>query len=414
MVQLGEDAIIDAEAAEDYIVLARQVALVAAEAAEEITEVTVMGVLGSMAGGLLTAAVMIGMTIGGQQLLKWIKKRHLDKTSDNDPAQGAIGYFATGKMMYPMWINIVEHKIWFFYFRDITGFWRPYHVKQGDERVRIIKPVKKWGSENLKPLMYFGNPSKLVKVAFYAPIPVGTRIRRTDLTYEPWKIKGELRTGIIRRGMIFNQYKITNAVGNNDKYYIEMDSGEHIYLPVYKFMIDATNFKAKTMPHGRPIAKAITEKDSHRKDIVEEGKAWRKVHWESSQDRGQDVYTNESAIAREIRADKEAKAKAKALAKAREDRKFKPKPPEPPEPKPKKISFVTCPAQEHARRLVAVDGQEVQNNYGETWDAFDPEKWAALQYDIKINANESVNNLVEFLGYPDPCAKIKDIPKAIV
>ena len=44
VVQLGEDAIIDAEAAEDYIVLARQVALVAAEAAEEITEVTVMGV----------------------------------------------------------------------------------------------------------------------------------------------------------------------------------------------------------------------------------------------------------------------------------------------------------------------------------------------------------------------------------
>ena len=55
MAPIAEDALIEAEEAEDLIVLARQVALVAVEAAEEITEVTVMGVLGSMAGGLLSA-----------------------------------------------------------------------------------------------------------------------------------------------------------------------------------------------------------------------------------------------------------------------------------------------------------------------------------------------------------------------
>ena len=439
---LAEDAILEAEATEDYIALARQVALVAAEAAEEITEVTVMGVLGSMAGGLLSAAVMVGMTIGGQQLLKWIAKRHMDKTSDDEPLQGAVGYFATGKMLYPMWMDIIEHKIWFIYFRDITGFWRPYHVKKGDERVRLLKPVRKSGSGNMKPLMYFGNPPKLVKVPFYAPIPVGTRIRRTDLTYEPWKIKGELKTGTIRRGMIFNQYKITNAVGNNDKYYIEMDSGEHIYLPVYKFMIDASNFKAKQRPHGRPLPSVITEKANFkkRKDDVQAQKVWRKVHSESSHDRGQGVYTNQSAIARMIREDKRESEIARRGQVKRipipKKKEVKPKipwpePPEPPEPpkpfeiEPKPspfeidvepllppaqpVSFVTCPAKKHNRRLTAVGGHEVVNNYGESWDVFVPEKWAALQYDVKLSVSESVKNLVEFFGYPDPCANIKDI-----
>ena len=99
--------------------------------------------------------------------------------------------------------------------------------------MQILKPVKKWGSENLKPLMYFGNPSTLVKVDFYAPLPVGTRIRRTDLTYDAWKIKGALKTGTITRGMKISQ--IGMNVAGDDKYQIRMDSGEQIYLSVNKF-----------------------------------------------------------------------------------------------------------------------------------------------------------------------------------
>ena len=85
----------------------------------------------------------------------------MDKVGDDDPLQGAIGYFGVGKMMYPMYIDIVQKKKWWLFFRDITGFWRNYTVKAGDKRVQILKPVKKWGSELLKPLMYFGNPPHL-------------------------------------------------------------------------------------------------------------------------------------------------------------------------------------------------------------------------------------------------------------
>ena len=84
------EAILEAEEAEDFISLARQVALVAAEATEEVAELTVAGVLGSIAGGLGAAAIMFGLTFAGNKLLAWIKKRHLDHVKDDNPIQGAI------------------------------------------------------------------------------------------------------------------------------------------------------------------------------------------------------------------------------------------------------------------------------------------------------------------------------------
>ena len=61
---------------------------------------------------------MIGMTMAGNYLLRWIAKRHMDKTSDDDPFVGLVGYFIIKKVWYPMRIDIVEHKKCFFYFRD--------------------------------------------------------------------------------------------------------------------------------------------------------------------------------------------------------------------------------------------------------------------------------------------------------
>ena len=206
-------------------------------------------------------------------------------------------------------------------------------------------------------------------------------------------------------------------VAGDDKYQIRMDSGEQIYLPVNKFMIDASNFKGKTFPHGRPVPEELIKKGKHRKDDVEAQKAWRDLHWSSYQDIKQGVYTNESAIAREIRADKAAKAAVKAREQqAREEKaekkkaeKKKAKPVSPKKKEPKVSAFVTCPAIKHSRSLVTVDDVLVELSEGADWDIFNSQKWAALQYNLEINVTETVINLVEFLTYPDPCAKVNDV-----
>jgi len=173
---MTEEAILEAEEAEDFVSLARQVALVAAEATEEVAELTVAGVLGSIAGGLGAAAIMFGLTFAGNKLLAWIKKRHLDHVKDDNPIQGAIGYFVTGTISYPMRIDVVEKKRWSIFFRDLTKFWRSVVVKEGDSRVCVLNPVVKWGEMDLKPLML--RHGKLVKVNFYKEFQKGVRRRK--------------------------------------------------------------------------------------------------------------------------------------------------------------------------------------------------------------------------------------------
>ena len=331
--------------------MARQIAIVAAEAAEEITEVSILGVLGSIAGGVASAAAMIGMTMAGNYLLRWIAKRHMDKTSDDNPFQGLVGYFIIKRVWYPMRIDIVEHKKWFFYFRDLTGFWRHYTVKAGDERVHILKPPRKWPYDH-PALMYIHG--KTVKVPFYPEFPVGTQIKRI-FKGDWWAYVGSRDAvhGVIKRKMIIDN-EGTNPDGTYDKYKIILDNGQQIYLPVYKFQVYAQNFKSKMMPHGRPVP--VRPKSKHaRKDDVMDAKKWRALHWESSQDKGQEVYTNESAIAKEIREDK------------------------------KKMGFVTCP--EHMkRRLTVVSGEQRDDTFGEGWSALT--EWESLSGPVTIDRAE--------------------------
>ena len=93
----------------------------------------------------------------------------MDHLKDDDPHQGAIGWFLIKKMWYPMYIYLVDgggkkkKKKWAIYFRDLTKYWRPYVAY--DERVQVLKPIQKWGSENLLPKMYIHD--KIVEVPFY-------------------------------------------------------------------------------------------------------------------------------------------------------------------------------------------------------------------------------------------------------
>ena len=86
------------------------------------------------------------------------------------------------------------------------------------------------------------------------------------------------------------------------------------------------------MPHNRPALVLPKNKHARKEDVIEAQK-WRALHWGSSQDIGQEVYTNESAIAKEIREDK------------------------------KKMGFVTCP-ETMKRRLTVVAGEEREDTFG--------------------------------------------------
>ena len=261
--QVAEDVLLEAEQAEDYVVLARQVALIAAEAAADITEVSVLGVLGSVASGAASAAIMIGMTLAGRYLLRWIAKRHMDKTSDDDPMTGLVGYFILKNVWYPMRIDIVEHKKWLLHFKDLTGFWRPYRVKVGDERIHIIKPPRKWPFDH-KPLVTIGK--RTVKMNFFPEFPIGTRIKRLDIFFIDNTVPPNQREGVITRGMIksINGY---NPDGTYDKYEIKVTDGTTVYIPVNRFQVYAQNFKPKTRPHGLPNF-------AHRPKTKQPGKIW--------------------------------------------------------------------------------------------------------------------------------------------
>ena len=361
---LAEEAIIDAEAAENYVALARQVAIAAAEAAEEITEITVSGILGSLASGVLSAAIMIGMTFGGNALLRWIAKRHLDHVKDNNPVQGATGWFLIKKMWYPMYINVVEGKKkkehWSLYFRDLTKFWRRYTVKAGDPRIQLIKPIKKWGSSDLTPKMYINK--KVVKVPFYKEFSVGTRIKRVDKTIV--FIGPGPQYGTIKRGMVFTAYNIhgTNSIGQyNDRYKILLDNGVTIYLPVYKFDVYAQNFRAKTMPHHRTIPEEVKTKKA-RKDEVEN-----RAHWQSTNQHEQSHKSKNPWLDRML---KEGKF----------EKDLQP--------------FVTCPEVLHDRRLVTVNDELVTPTYGIGWDVFSEKKW------LELRGHLAPRDLYECCGVP--------------
>ena len=276
---LAEEALIEAETAEDTIILARQIAITAAEAAAEVTEITVAGVLGSLVTGVLSAAIMLGMTLAGNYLLRWIRAHHMDHLKDDDPIQGAIGWLLIKKMWYPMYIDLVDgggkkkKEKWSIYFRDLTKYWRPFVVKAYDERVQVLKPIQKWGSENLLPKMYIHD--KIVEVPFYKEFTVGTRIKRVDKTIV---FIGKLpQFGTITRKMIFRNYNIHGyeSVGQyRDRYKVKLDNGVTIYLPVYKFQVYAQNFKPKTRPHhGRPIVVGEKGKKKRKDEII----AWKKI-----------------------------------------------------------------------------------------------------------------------------------------
>ena len=63
-------------------------------------------ILGSIALGAISAAVMIGMTLAGNYILKWVKKHTPEKTADDNPLMGAICYLVIGKIWYPGWVNV--------------------------------------------------------------------------------------------------------------------------------------------------------------------------------------------------------------------------------------------------------------------------------------------------------------------
>jgi len=224
MYDVGEAVVESAE----IVAESAEVALESVEVAEAVGEAVLISaevgagaIAGAISGAVAGAALMIGMTIFGNYLLKKYKASIIPEFADDNPWNGSLGYVVLGKIWCPCYLNLVEQQkdryLAYVHYYDMTHFPRSVTLWLNDPTLQLLQPQRKGG--------YFDMTEE---VPFYKEFPVGTRVK---MLHPPYKGK----TGTIRRTMIMDP---DNTDGSYDKYKIEIDGViDGFYEAVYNFEI---------------------------------------------------------------------------------------------------------------------------------------------------------------------------------